>query len=217
MWGELLSSGGWESEDDFLIRLNSEKLLKDLSDLGYVFENINQIKKIGPKDKVVIPVLLRHLQSITDEGDKEFLVRCLTVKGYTEVVPILLKEFWESNDGLYKWAIGNSLNIIQDRGSLPELVKIARHMEHGDARQMVVLAIGKLGGQKEVPLLLELLQDMDVAGHAISAIGRLKDPTLIPYLEPLVSHDSTWIRNEAKKAIKKLEKIQEKQALPTQH
>lgn len=200
-----------------MIILNQEKLLKDLSDLGYIFENIDQIKKIGPKDKVVIPVLLEHLQSITDDGDKEFLVRCLGVKGYTEVVPVLFKEFWESNDKLYKWAIGNSLELIRDKSSLPELVKIASEKVHGFTRQMVVIAIGRLGGQKEVPLLIELLQDEDVHGHAIDAIGRLKDPTLIPYLEPFVSHKMTWIRNEAKKVIKKLEKIQEKQAPPIKH
>lgn len=154
-----------------MISLDQEKIIEDVNRIGYKMQGINDLKKIGPKNKDVIPVLLHHLQTITDVRDKDFLVRCLGVKGYKEVTPVLLDEFYKASHDQYKWAIGNSLEIIQDKSALPELVKIARNKEHGRARRMIVIAIGKLGGPAEAPLLIELLEDPEVQLHAIDAIG----------------------------------------------
>ena len=192
--------------------LDWDQLLNDVNSMGYSFPDVNDLLRIGPKDRVVIPVFLRHLRAISNQRHKEFLVRCLGVKGFKEVTPILLEEFYTATGDSYKWAIGNSLEIISDKSTLPELVKIAKNEAHGSSRQMIVMAIGKLGGKNEVPVLVDLLQDKEVQGHTVSAIGRIKDPTLIPYVEPFLGHEKTWIRNKAKQVINKLQKIQEKQS-----
>lgn len=200
-----------------MISLDTDKLIEQINRLGYLMSGLNDLKKIGPKDKVVIPVIVEHLQTITDERDKQILVRCLGVKGYQEVTSFLIEEYHRSDSHHYKWAIGNSLEIIRDQSKLHEFVEIIQNKEHGRSRQMIVTLVGKLGGAKEAPVLIELLQDQDVNLHEIDAIGSLKDPILIPYVEPFLTHQIAGYRNEAKRVIKKLEKILEKQAPPKQH
>ena len=45
-----------------------------------------------------------------------------------------------------------------------------------------------------------------MVGHAISGISKSGDKDLIKYIEPFITYKIKWIRNEARKAIKKLEK-----------
>ena len=61
--------------------------------------------------------------------------------------------------------------------------------------------------RKSKKILISLLDDDDVDGHAIAALSKFKDIELIKYIEPFLNHKMTWKRNEAKKAIKKLEKL----------
>ncbi len=52
---------------------------------------------------------------------------------------------------------------------------------------------------------IELLDDDDVAGHAVMALGRLKAPRAREKPEPFLSHPRTWVRAEARKALAKIE------------
>jgi HEAT repeat protein len=188
-----------------MVALDKEKLISDINQLGYNIKSIDDLKKIDTNNKDVIPILLEHLCRINDEQDKEFLVRCLGVKGFNEVTEILLKEFKNSSNISYKWAIGNSLSLIADKNSFADLIQIVQESEHGIARQTIVDTLGKLKNKQAIPVLINLLKDDDVQGHAVIALSKFKDPSSIPYIEPLVSHKVTWIRNAAKKAINKLE------------
>ncbi|MFZ7942733.1 HEAT repeat domain-containing protein [Neobacillus sp. 19] len=187
--------------------LNKELLISEIRDLGYSISTIEELKKIDNKNKDVIPIILRHLSQITEFNHKEFLVRCLGVKGFNSASSPLINEFKNSSNNTYKWAIGNSLSLILDKSSLNDLLEIATDKKHGTARQMIVDGLGKFKDKKVIPVLVGLLEDKDVQGHALSALSRFKDPELIPYIKPFVNHEITWVRNTAKRAINKLEKL----------
>ncbi|WML56484.1 HEAT repeat domain-containing protein [Neobacillus sp. PS2-9] len=188
-------------------KLNKELLISEIRDLGYSISSIEELKKIDNKNKDVIPIILRHLSQITEVNHKEFLVRCLGVKGFISASIPLINEFKNSSNNTYKWAIGNSLSLILDKSSLNELLKIATDKKHGTARQMIVDGLGKFKDKKVIPVLVGLLEDKDVQGHALSALSKFKDPELIPHINPFVNHEITWIRNTAKRTINKLEKL----------
>ncbi|CAM2877319.1 HEAT repeat domain-containing protein [Hathewaya histolytica] len=57
---------------------------------------------------------------------------------------------------------------------------------------------------KAISILIELLKDDDVNGHAIMALGYFKNDELIKYIEPFLHHEKSWIRKETEKAIKKI-------------
>ncbi|WNF23537.1 HEAT repeat domain-containing protein [Mesobacillus jeotgali] len=72
---------------------------------------------------------------------------------------------------------------------------------------MIVDGLGKYKDKRVIPVLVGLLEDKDVQGHALSALSKFKDPELITYIKPFVNHEITWIRNTAKRAISKFEKL----------
>jgi HEAT repeat protein len=190
-----------------LEKLNKELLISEVRELGYSISSIEELEKLDTKNKDVIPIILRHLSQITDVNHKEFLVRCLGVKGFYSASQTLINEFKNSTNNTYKWAIGNSLSLILDKSSLNDLLEISMDKKHGMSRQMIVDGLGKFKDKKLIPFLLKLLEDKDVQGHALSALAKFNDPELIPYIKPFVNHEITWIRNTAKRAITKLEKI----------
>ena len=187
-------------------RLDKEKLIQEVREKGVEITNINDLMKINMKYRDLVPILLKHLNEVTDESDKEFIVRCLGVKGFVEAAKPLISEFYKSNNVRFKWAIGNSLSIIADEESLPEMIKIAQEKEHGIARQMIVDGLGAFKREDVKSVLVKLLNDDDVVGHAISGISKTGDKDLIKYIEPFITYKIKWIRNEARKAIQKLEK-----------
>lgn len=187
-------------------RLDKEKLLQDVKEKGIEISSINDLMRINMKYRELVPILLMYLSDISDESDKEFIVRCLGVKGFVEASKPLISEFYKSKNITYKWAIGNSLAIISDIDSIPELIKIAQAKEHGIARQMVVEGLGVYKNDDIKAVLISLLNDDEVVGHAISGLSKMSDKTLIKYIEPFLTYKVKWIRKEAGKAIKRLEK-----------
>jgi HEAT repeat protein len=190
-----------------LKKLDKEKLLNDIRAKGVEISNINDLMKMDKRFKDLVPIVVEHLKNIDDESDKEFLVRCLGAKGFTEATEQLLAEFYKTDKVTFKWAVGNSISIIEDKSILNELLEIVQNKEHGIARQMIVVGIGKMKAKEAFPVLLNLLKDEDVVGHTISALAYYKDPTVIQYLEPLKSHKVGWVKKEASKVIEKLQKL----------
>ena len=190
--------------------LDKDKLIRQVKERGYEIKTIDDLMRMDESNKDLIPVLLEHLAEVTDEVDKEFLVRWLTVKGYTEVTAALIQEFYSAKNPHYKWAIGNALSVIEDKSAYPELLKIVQDPKHGIGRQMIVYGLWKHNCDETKQVLISLLNDEDVLSHAIYALSRMRDPSLIPYLEPFLTYQVTWIRNEAKKGVARLTKLAQK-------
>lgn len=188
------------------------ELLNEVNSYGYNFRKPNDIKKIGKNDKILIPILLKWLNKTTDFMAKSWIARCLTVKGYTEATEELLKLYktMDSEKG-DKWAVGNAIGVISDKRYIDDYIEIITDKSNGSARQMIVNYMGAFKEERVKEVLISLLDDEEVNGHAIYALSKFKDISLIEKLEPFTAHKMTWKRNEAKKAIAKLEKLKEKE------
>ncbi|MDO4691167.1 MAG: HEAT repeat domain-containing protein [Fusobacterium sp.] len=188
------------------------ELLNEVNSYGYNFKKPNDIKKIGKKDKILIPILLKWLNKTTDFMAKSWIARCLTVEGYTEATEELLKLYktMDSEKG-DKWAVGNAIGVISDKRYIDDYIEIITDKSNGSARQMIVNYMGAFKEERVKKVLISLLDDEEVNGHAIYALSKFKDISLIEKLEPFTAHKMTWKRNEAKKAIAKLEKLKEKE------
>jgi hypothetical protein len=57
-----------------------------------------------------------------------------------------------------------------------------------------------------IPVLLDLLKDEGVCGHALSALARLKPSSARPHIEPFLNHPKAHVMNIAKKAIARIDK-----------
>jgi HEAT repeat protein len=198
-------------------KLDKVMLVKEVNNTGRNIKTINDLIKIGPEDKDLIPIMLKYLKNTEDEVDKEYLVRCLSVKGFSEISTILLSEFYNAKRNGYRWVIGNAFCLIRDSSILDEMLQIVVQKKYDSSRQMIVYGLGKYKDERVKKVLIELLDDDLVRGHALHALADLKDKSLIPIIEQYLNFDksadkgiNTYIKNAAKKALKRLEKVKDK-------
>ena len=190
-------------------QLTAQPVLEELRQAGFVVESLDQLRHSGAAYKGAIPVLLRWLPLVPNEDVKESIVRALSVPFAKPVAARpLIVEFLragESSSGL-KWAIGNALEVVADESVLDDLCELALDRRHDIARQMIVLRLGKSKNPRVVDVLIQLLDDDQVSGHAVSALGRLRAQKARPHLERFLTDWRSWVRKKAAKALAKLDK-----------
>jgi hypothetical protein len=155
-----------------------------------------------------VPVLLELLPILQGPRVKEAVVRSLST-GYAKGVAAasLVREFErtraDEQPGL-KWALGNALETVAETSTLDDLMRLAADPAHGKGRQMVVLRLGRgPSDQRVVDLLMSLLDDEDVALHAMSALRRrVGIEAARPHIEARLSHDAAAIRQAAQVELK---------------
>ncbi|HEX5235409.1 MAG TPA: HEAT repeat domain-containing protein [Silvibacterium sp.] len=185
-----------------------EPLERDLSALGFSLRTFRDVIKSGKRYTEAIPILLAWLPRLPEVA-KEEVVRALTVPWAKPLAaPVLIEEFTRASDDSLRWAIGNALDTVADYSVLERMIEIAMDRQFGSARQMVVMALGKFKDFRCEDAALRLLNDEEVAGHAVVALRRLRSMRALSALEVMKSHPKAWVRSEAKKAIAAISKPQ---------
>jgi hypothetical protein len=196
-------------KDEFTIREAFNKLgisaeLSDLAKQHYSEEMIDGLIEI-------LPV-------VRDPIMKLELVKALCgpcPKAYERVEKVLIDEYFRSADSLNSigvssllWGIGNCLEIIASPSlsNVEIYKKISNEKRFGITRQMIVLALSKFDKAKVEDLLIDLLGDEDVNGHAVIALGRIKSAKSLPWLRQLGNSPKNWIKREAKKSVRAIER-----------
>ena len=60
--------------------------------------------------------------------------------------------------------------------------------------------------QEAVELLFDLLHDEDMAPQAMITLGNLREPRARRAIEPFLRHPDAWVRQQAKRAVAKIDK-----------
>lgn len=102
--------------------------------------------------------------------------------------------------------VANALSITADDSVYETIVELVREPAYGRAREMLAVALGNMKNPQAVDILIKLLDDEDVAGHAVMGLGKLGAERARPHVERFLTHPKTWIRNEAKKALKRIDR-----------
>ena len=173
--------------------------------MGYEVESLADLRSSGLRYRDAIPILLSGLASADDPRVKGEIVRALSVPWAKAVATRpLLEEFKrvadETGMGL-RWIIGNALEVVWDDDCFEDLVELARDPSFGRAREMVVLGLRKSKRPEAGDVLIELLDDPVVSGHAVSALRRLKLPQARAGLERMLGDKRAWVRKEAQRAL----------------
>ncbi len=188
-------------------------VIKDLKELGFtIYDSMSDIFRYKFNHKIykrAIPVLIKWLSKIENLEVKDEIISCLRDKNGRDpaIVPILIKEFYLADELAaknqychdYKANLGDAIGNSMNDDYFDQIISIVQNKKHGDARIMLVLGLAKLKNPKVVDILIDLLKDEDVQGHAVTVLRKLKAKKAAPYVEPLLNHPITWIRNEAKK------------------
>jgi HEAT repeats len=179
-------------------------LIDELVGKGYDVRSLDELRRSGKKYRSAIPTLVDWLSRVSSVEAKESIVRALSVPWAKPTAgPVLIREFEtapKEAEGL-RWSIGNALEVVADSNLLEKLIEIVTNKENGKPREMAVLALSKIRDPRSVEVLIDLLDDEQVAGHAVMALRKLKAPQALHHLVKFADHPQAWIRNEAKKAI----------------
>lgn len=190
-------------------KLIASPIVEELKKAGFAVGSIDELRCSGILYNTAIPILLHWLPLVTDFNVKESIVRALSVPWAKPLAALpLIKEFKNlpSNTAQVKWAIGNALSIIADDANADDLFDLVLNKNNGASREMIVVALANLVHPRAPGVLIQLLNDEEVCGHAIIAIGKLKVYSAATKVESFENHPKSWIRKEAKKTISKLKR-----------
>jgi hypothetical protein len=152
-----------------------ERMTADLKQLGFDTETPDRMFSNLDECKQALPVFLKWIELMESTDTTEMLVRYVTVPWAKKVavqplIARLKKERNTKNESL-KWAIGNALNLTADKSNREELLKIVQDIVYGGARQMIILRLGTMKVRDSEDVLIPLLEQEDVRGHTIAALG----------------------------------------------
>lgn len=160
-----------------------------------------------------VPLLIEWLPRLSEPGVKEEVVRALSTKwAKPSAAEALLREFQldttdPSGVGL-RWAIGNALSVVATDAAFDSVLGLATCEEYGKAREMLVVALGNMKDTPEAEaVLVGLLDDDVVVGHALIGLRRLGGGSAARgKIEQLTRHSTKWVRAEAVKLLKRVDK-----------
>lgn len=161
------------------------------------------------------PILVEWLPRVGDPRVKEAMVRSLAGQrgARGEGTRRLIAEFRRpdyADDVSLRWAIGNTVATLAGPADADAIIEILQDRSAGMARQMLCDALSRTKDPRRVTVLIDLIDDDTVAGHAISALrrigrGSLPEPERArPMLEALLVRSSTtaFARRQARAALK---------------
>ena len=186
-----------------------QMVLDALRTAGLALSSLGELVNMDKAYPEAIPVLLKFLPVVKHENVKMAITRSLTVREARGIAAVpLVQAFLKvpEAESAVKWTIGNALAVVADDSVYSEISEIVRDKRNGSSREMVVEALGNMKNPGAVDVLIELLSDEEVAGHAIVALGRLGSEKAQPDIEPFLQHNMPWIAKEAHRALKKIQR-----------
>lgn len=187
-------------------------LVESLNDAGISVKSIWDLVNTKQSHPHAIPVLIEHLRRPYPFRIREGIARALTVKGAGEAAYlVLVNEFKTQTDSTdasqhgFKWALGNAISIVATKNHFDEVVELIRDKRHGKTRDMMLLRLPSLDRNRAIDVLVESLNDEEISGQAVVALGKLKCQKARTAIEHVLTHHpQQWVRKEAKKALGKL-------------
>ena len=182
-----------------------QPILAELANLGLEVEHIQDLYQQRIDYRRAIPVLVSWIPRVEELTVKEMLVRAVTDPAARGIAgPTLVEAFEAAADESWSglpWVIGNAIETVADASLLDDMIRLARNRDYGRAREMVVMGLGRIRRQEAVQTLIELLDDPEVAGHAVKGLAKLQPPEARTALERFVDDERGWVRLAASRAI----------------
>jgi HEAT repeat protein len=181
---------------------------RDLKSVGVIIhEDIYELVNSREKYTEAIPILINLLPKIEESSLKEGLIRALSIKEAKGIADrILIEEFNKDSLNSYlRWAIGNALRFTLSKENLEGALEIASNKRFGSDRQEILTAISKFKDGRVEQILIDSLDDDEIAVHAIQGLGRLKSQKAKQKLESLKHHKDPLIKNEVKIALQRIQ------------
>lgn len=146
----------------------SKPLNDEVLEAGIRIKSVWDFVNTADKYPEAIPVLIKHLSRPYNHSIKEGIVRALAVKEAKGVAnKTVLEEYrklpkedpeqpWIFH---YRWAFGNTMNVIVTKDDLDELIEIVMDETNGESRTGFIEALAKIKSPKVIEVLHHLAKD----------------------------------------------------------
>ena len=179
-------------------------------DLGRFVSNPEFFGVSGFDERAAMPVLIEALPSLTDAqlvgAVAGHLRRPWARPAAFDALLAAFEEWAQREDSAVAWHLGDALGTTATVMQADTLVRIGQDRKYGQSRQMVVHALGRFKKAPEVePALFRLIEDPDVALHAMQALRRvLGAEAALPHLERVArDYRGTIMGDQASREAKK--------------
>ena len=199
---------GVDAEDYILV----DSLCAELNRcLGVGCSSFQDLRYKNIKNDACIPIISKYIPQFTNIGFAlELITQQFWRKGNKECSNFL--ERWtlelKANGRLSKVAentLDNAFVKIQDKSKQDFLIGLIREK---DAFPFTMEMLGRWKSEAALPIIIERLQVDTIKTSAITALGKYKDISLLPYIEPFINSIKAGEREAATRAVKQIKNLQ---------
>jgi hypothetical protein len=178
----------------------------DIAAAGSAFTTFEQIVRAQLSEyRLVAPIILRWLRRTRNDDARAALVRLLTSPFLgDDIARALVDMFVDDEMAAIRWEIGNALSEAAPPLVAAELIRLVADRRYGKAREMLVIALARTGVPEARSVVLQLLGDAELQGHALVAAREMALVESIPAVEELARNGKKWVRDEARRTLKAL-------------
>lgn len=200
-------AAGVDAEDYILV----DSLCAELNRcLGIECSSFQDLRYKNIKNDACIPIISKYIPRFTNIGFAlELITQQFWRKGNKECSNFL--ERWtvglKANGRLSKVAentLDNAFVKIQDKSKQDFLVGLIREK---DAFPFTMEMLGRWKSDAALPIIIERLEVDTIKTSAITALGKYKDISLLPYIEPFINSTKAGERKAAARAVKQIRNL----------
>lgn len=192
-------------------------ILEDLLRAGVRVEHVQDLSpdRQGLVNEAV-PVLLRWLPRVSEPSLKATLAEVLGVEQAKEVaLQPLIRAFREwSGAAMARDAIGFAIGRVGDDAAFDQIADLVSNTQYGGSRTGLLDAIARMQIPRAVQLLIDLLQDPDLAPKAITVLGKRRVVRALPLITPFLQDPRDWVRGDARRAVARLTQPEARRRAP---
>jgi hypothetical protein len=200
-------SDEWQMVRDAL----NQRGVSGFEDLGRFVNNTEHFRPSALDERAAMPVFIELLPRLSDPklvGAVASHLRRPWARPTAYEVLLNTFERWAALDATAAWHIGDALASAATKDDVSEMLGLATATKYGIARQMIVDSLWRFKADTDVePVLVSLINDPDVALHAMSALRRAVGPdNALPHLRRAAEqHSGDKIGAVAQQQIRKAE------------
>ncbi len=108
---------------------------------------------------------------------------------------------WEIGEEIRQFLSENKNKL--NKNQIDRIVSICLDKKAKRGRQSFVMLLGKKIYNSYADMIVTVLNDDDVDGQVIDTLYKMGAKEYVEQIEPFLTHNRTWIRNEAKRYVQK--------------
>lgn len=201
------------SKNDLMV---TKTIIEEVNSYGYYIQDLFQLSWMDEEDYEVIDgILIKYVLRFERIQLRNGVIAYLGKKGNFYATDFLINEFSKENKELQDnldWsmtlraALSSALLCIKDKSKIDEYISLIESEKTRKDTHYLILLLGELKVTKAIPLLVDLLNEDDVAlqSAAIQALGHFKKKTdLKEIIGPFLESKNEILQECAKKVLKK--------------